>query len=451
MESHRRARIHDARMADRDSRILTNDSQYGVNKFASNLELVALLETMNVLVLGIALAFYGKLAMFFDALRDSRLLAISVAGAALKAGGNLLFQRALQLSPVSLSVPYLAFTPAMLLVTSYFILGERPEPVGVAGVVVMTAGAYGLNAMGGPGADGKNLLTDGTQKCSKSPKPRDAGWDDAPMPSGVLGSGAGAKKGAGRASEAPATAALAAAAPATTAAGPLERGGVASRGNSVVDVSTLGVSGSDSESAHHTDERARFPVKLSRQGRSLSSSRRRASSSSEPDAGAIRKECAGIPDLLPREPGSRLMLCVAVLWSVTSDLDKMGKQAASEFVLFVAVQRFCMWIALTFGLLTRRSPRKALASFSENAPLLFATAVLEMYTMSAYLMALDHLFVSYAIAAKRSGILLSVLSGALFFREKISNRLPYVAVILVGMTMVLLAGNDGHDDARVGL
>jgi multidrug transporter EmrE-like cation transporter len=49
--------------------------------------------------------------------------------------------------------------------------------------------------------------------------------------------------------------------------------------------------------------------------------------------------------------------------------------------------------------------------------------------------------VSYAIAAKRSGILLSVLSGAVFFKESIRDRLPYVMVMLLGMTLILLSGN----------
>ena len=119
-------------------------------------------------------------------------------------------------------------------------------------------------------------------------------------------------------------------------------------------------------------------------------------------------------------------------------------------VVFVAAQRFCMF-AMTFGVAAyRRGARNVARAFTENVLLLFGLASLELYTMAAYLMALDHLYVSYAIAAKRSGILLSVVAGALFFDEKIAKRLPYVLVILVGMTLVLLAGDDGHDEARAG-
>ena len=47
------------------------------------------------------------------------------------------------------------------------------------------------------------------------------------------------------------------------------------------------------------------------------------------------------------------MLLVAVLWSFTSDLDKMGKQACDAFVVFVATQRFCMFVP-TFCVAARR-------------------------------------------------------------------------------------------------
>jgi uncharacterized membrane protein len=136
------------------------------------------------------------------------------------------------------------------------------------------------------------------------------------------------------------------------------------------------------------------------------------------------------------------MLVVAVIWSLTSDLDKMGKQAASSFLVFIAVQRLCMAIPLIAFLTAKQGVGKSLRTFSSAAGFLFVLAVLEMYTVAAYLKALDHLFVSYAIAAKRSGILLSVLGGAVFFKESIYERLPYVMVMLFGMTLILLSGNE---------
>lgn len=56
-----------------------------------------------------------------------------------------LYIRALQLSPLSLTVPLLAFTPIVLILTGYIALGELPDTVGAAGIVLIVVGAYVLN------------------------------------------------------------------------------------------------------------------------------------------------------------------------------------------------------------------------------------------------------------------------------------------------------------------
>lgn len=56
-----------------------------------------------------------------------------------------LSMRALQISPLSLTVPYLAFTPLFLLLVPTLALGERIRARGVLGVMCIVAGAYLLN------------------------------------------------------------------------------------------------------------------------------------------------------------------------------------------------------------------------------------------------------------------------------------------------------------------
>jgi drug/metabolite transporter (DMT)-like permease len=383
---------------------------------------VALLETCNVLLLFAALAFFGKLSELADAVTsdDRRLLTIGVTSALIKAGSSLLFQRALSISPVSLTVPYLSFTPAVLLITSYFMLGEVPEAAGVLGVVIMTAGAYGLNTAGARREDENENAPAGNAS-----KP-------------------GRKEKLGRASEDPVVAV-------TTTARTGSSGEPRSRGNSSADLSSLASAADETRQTRLSGDLKRGNGfgrvdDVGGSGSGLNAKRR---------SGTVRRGDSFFAALnvgwaLPREPGSRLMLLVAVLWSFTSDLDKMGKQACDAFVLFVATQRFCMFVPTICVAARRRGLRAVFSAFSSNVPLLFGVAALEMYTMTAYLMALDHLYVSYAIAAKRSGILVSVVAGALVFHEKIANRLPYVLVILFGMTLVLLAGDDDHDEARAG-
>jgi drug/metabolite transporter (DMT)-like permease len=58
----------------------------------------------------------------------------------------LLYLAAIRDSPLSLTVPYLAFTPAFMVLTGYVVLGERVSMTGLAGIGLIVTGAYSLNA-----------------------------------------------------------------------------------------------------------------------------------------------------------------------------------------------------------------------------------------------------------------------------------------------------------------
>lgn len=61
----------------------------------------------------------------------------------------LLYVRSLRVSPLSLTVPYLSFTPAFLLITSQLMLGERPSMNGIIGIFIIVLGVYSLNLSDG--------------------------------------------------------------------------------------------------------------------------------------------------------------------------------------------------------------------------------------------------------------------------------------------------------------
>jgi drug/metabolite transporter (DMT)-like permease len=63
---------------------------------------------------------------------------------------SLMYQTALHSSPLSLCVPFLAFTPVFLLGLAWIFLKEVPTPLGILGVVLVTAGAFFIQS------DGKN-------------------------------------------------------------------------------------------------------------------------------------------------------------------------------------------------------------------------------------------------------------------------------------------------------
>ena len=62
----------------------------------------------------------------------------------LEVGAAYAFQTALRISPISSCIPFLAFTPVFLLVTGWTFLGEKPNVIGVVGVLLVATGAFAL-------------------------------------------------------------------------------------------------------------------------------------------------------------------------------------------------------------------------------------------------------------------------------------------------------------------
>ena len=55
------------------------------------------------------------------------------------------YMKAIKVSPLSLTVPFLAFTPGFIIVTGWIILGEEINPGGFWGIFLIMVGAYFLN------------------------------------------------------------------------------------------------------------------------------------------------------------------------------------------------------------------------------------------------------------------------------------------------------------------
>jgi drug/metabolite transporter (DMT)-like permease len=57
----------------------------------------------------------------------------------------ILYTKALKVSPISVTVPFLALTPLFLIVISYIVLGEKVSLTGSIGICLMAAGGYALH------------------------------------------------------------------------------------------------------------------------------------------------------------------------------------------------------------------------------------------------------------------------------------------------------------------
>ena len=59
--------------------------------------------------------------------------------------GFFLHLRAIQVSPLSLTLPYLSFTPVFIILTGALVLDEIPNALGISGICIICAGGYMLN------------------------------------------------------------------------------------------------------------------------------------------------------------------------------------------------------------------------------------------------------------------------------------------------------------------
>lgn len=85
---------------------------------------------------------------------DSTFWLSTIVALPLEAVAVLLYTRAIKLSPLSLTIPFLALTPVFLIATSFVMLGELPSKPGLTGILLIAVGAYLLNL----NSSGKGIL-----------------------------------------------------------------------------------------------------------------------------------------------------------------------------------------------------------------------------------------------------------------------------------------------------
>ncbi len=140
---------------------------------------------------------------------------------------------------------------------------------------------------------------------------------------------------------------------------------------------------------------------------------------------------------LLRDRGARLMLAVALLWSVTANIDKIGLQNSSPLVWAVAINGA---IALGMAPLVWHRARRIRLGSKASLPLLLAMGLCGGLTTLCQMLAISQTQVPYVIAVKRLSILLSVLAGHLLLGERgLRERLPAALAMLAGVVVLLLA------------
>ncbi len=139
---------------------------------------------------------------------------------------------------------------------------------------------------------------------------------------------------------------------------------------------------------------------------------------------------------LLHEPGPRLMLLVAFIWSIGANVDKVGVSNSSPFFWLTMIY-LCTGVIMTPVVLWHtKSPTEIPRHLKHLVVIGFFMAMAGMSQMTAITMTL----VPYVISVKRTSILMGVIFGTLIFKEKgLRERLSGVIIMIVGVVLITLS------------
>ena len=153
------------------------------------------------------------------------------------------------------------------------------------------------------------------------------------------------------------------------------------------------------------------------------------------------------------EKGSRYMLMVSFIFSLTNPLDK---KLVSMSDVFTEALSYGLGLCISFYLLGRIQKADFRAAIRSNVKWVSLAGLSDAVSLLFQLASYVYINVVITVSIKRAGIILSVLAGWLFFRERgITDKviaasvmfcgvlilyLPLTALETVGMTLLALAG-----------
>lgn len=137
-------------------------------------------------------------------------------------------------------------------------------------------------------------------------------------------------------------------------------------------------------------------------------------------------------------PDARLMLGVALIWSITSNIDKMGIMASSPITWVFSIKLFLSITLLPFALKDHKSFRPAMSSLKWYWILL--PGLFSAIALICQMTAISITQVAYVIAIKRCSTVFGSLGGLLFFKEPEGLvRLPAALIMLAGAVIITLS------------
>lgn len=137
---------------------------------------------------------------------------------------------------------------------------------------------------------------------------------------------------------------------------------------------------------------------------------------------------------LLKDKGSRYMIIVAILWSISSNFDKIGVGESSPLFWAISANIFIAIAMTPFVLFkARKYLRDVLEKFKVHFPIGFFGAATLVFQM----LAINLIYVSYVISIKRTSVILVVFAGFFLFKEKnITTRITGALLMLAGVILI---------------
>lgn len=137
-------------------------------------------------------------------------------------------------------------------------------------------------------------------------------------------------------------------------------------------------------------------------------------------------------------PGARLMLVVAALWSIGANFDKIGVRASSPELWIASVYTVTSLALLPAAF---RGSRGVLGQMRIAPGLILAAGLLEAVGLLCQMHAITMTLVPYVITVKRLSVVFGVVLGALVFREPdVAHRLPGAMLMVLGVFFIAVFG-----------
>lgn len=135
-----------------------------------------------------------------------------------------------------------------------------------------------------------------------------------------------------------------------------------------------------------------------------------------------------------KEPGVKYMMVVAVLYSISANLDKIGTEASSAIFYSLSIHIVAVLGLTPLMILKSENWKKEI---EDNTKYIIPIGLLNGLASVLYMAAFTYTLVIYISAIKRASTVTTVLGGWLLLgEENIRERLPGAIIIIIGVIII---------------